>query len=728
MFTQSNQPIDAITPLAVEVHRFMMRNVEIISEYPLQIYESALVFSQQHQDALQGLLRKHRPEWVTLSTPEAEEEQQTQTLSHSQGCEVNKLIFSPDGTMVAAVMDGLRTIKVWDLVTGGRLLWILDHKSRVSWVAFNPQKLQTMATADGRMVRLWDLAKKEQVAPAPLGLTPPSASIGAFSPDGQLLALASGQPDSHICLWDQGTGEEPTVFQQSCGYPEPAHSLAFSTDGAKLISAHVDYTIRLWDVVSHVCVRTIPSGHVSSIVAPAPPASQGNSVSAASAVWANDDEITRWDLRADQTIRRIPLPRGDDTGLDLFRMLVLAPNGDSFAMAMGNEVETWKIVDGHTHRHSVMKIGSTIHALAISADSTTMAIACFAGIFLWGLGGDSQHARVMLDHAGSVDLLRVSGGGDETPKLLVSASMSAGDIKVQHLNSPDGKGTWLQLNDPSGGAAAELIDVAVSPDGTRLLCISDGQPAAVWNLQTFQRDHVIPSRGLSLAAAWIPPPNGNRVAVLLTTGAISLWDVKKRAQVRLYPQRGGGSLERRSDGGCIAVAPSGKRMATSFRSVIELWNPDAPGGKRVRYWGDQATASALRFAEPRSRDRGKDVNQLAVLYHGGDIKIWDVENGSCLRTMVSTRVGATELVAFRPGVCGVMTNAGPAADTSACRDYGVDMDAGWIMKGSERVLWLPADCRPRSVLVVPGKAGAVSTIVLGCWTGRVLVLNLSAQG
>ena len=64
----------------------------------------------------------------------------------------------------------------------------------------------------------------------------------AFSSDGE--RIVSGSHDNSVRIWSVSTGEEVKVLN---GHTNFVISVAFSSDGMRIVSGSVDNSIRLWD-------------------------------------------------------------------------------------------------------------------------------------------------------------------------------------------------------------------------------------------------------------------------------------------------------------------------------------------------------------------------------------------------------------------------------------------------------------------------------------------------
>lgn len=154
---------------------------------------------------------------------------------------VFQVCFSSDNVTLASCSND-RTIMLWNRRTGKRLAKFKDLYSRVMTCKFSPDGTLLAAVVEGERVRIWNAMRGDVVNVLEGHHTQPILSC-TFSPDGNIIATGSG--DKTFALW------KASAVRKLPDYHAKAHeswiqSVAFSPDGHYLATASSDRTVHVW--------------------------------------------------------------------------------------------------------------------------------------------------------------------------------------------------------------------------------------------------------------------------------------------------------------------------------------------------------------------------------------------------------------------------------------------------------------------------------------------------
>ena len=235
---------------------------------------------------------------------DAKTQQHKATLTGHKN-DVRAVVFSPNGQTLASCARNM--IRLWDVHTAEHKITLQGHASHINSIAFSPDG-KTLASGSGfwddndKTIRLWDTKTGEHRATMKWAIT----SL-AFSPNSTILASASR--DATIQLWQVETGKRMQTLK---AYPDNVnmdniviYGIAFSPDGKYLVSANKDrftsrnvsYLIYVWDIESEKRVKTL-TGHSDSITSLAYSADGATLVSG-----SKDGTVLLWEMRPS------PIPR-----------------------------------------------------------------------------------------------------------------------------------------------------------------------------------------------------------------------------------------------------------------------------------------------------------------------------------------------------------------------------------------------------------------------------------
>ena len=418
---------------------------------------------------------------------------------------------------------------------------------------------------------------------------------------GRIAAARSGvSSGSAVHVFDTATGR--LISRHESAHSAPIRALAFASDGAKLATADVEGTIKIWADVEKLDSKSAASmtlkGHEAEIT------DVGFSIDGKRLVSASADKTARvWDMQNAGAAAR-PLEGRSKSSSFVTRF---STDGQLIAAAGGRSVRLWEAATGSLVRELSPADEGRVTSVAFSpTDNRLLAV---------GFGGEADASYVaLLDVDAGVELARLPGATDMPDFVVDENSGAVGALAF----SPDGKflvagfGTKLFLAPPRSPNPLKVWDVArrqlirrlqghtgdclsldFSRDGTLLASGSRDGTAIIWSTETWKAmqtlqnpDHtsLFSQYGPGMVEGVAFSPDGRTLAMASYGGTVQLWDV---ASGKLLESLKGHSSVALG----VAFSPDGRTLASGGSDhTVRLWNVETrrelmqldPGGTELR--------------------------------------------------------------------------------------------------------------------------------------------------
>jgi WD40 repeat protein/HEAT repeat protein len=470
---------------------------------------------------------------------------------------------------------------------------------------FNHIALADLALRDRNPARAWDLLEQ---CPKPLrqwewyhlvrlyhkhqltaGHPTDEVNAVAFSPDGAWLVFAN--QDDTVKVWDAATGKE--VFSLR-GHTGAVRCLAFSPDGKLLASAGRDKTVKVWDLAT----------------------------------------------------RRPRTLRGHG---DTVRCLAFSPDGKLLASAaLDRTVKVWDLAAPEegplTIPHPAAVTSVTFSLPGKSPGELRLASACAAerAVRTW----DPRTGRLLAE-----PFRGYTGGAFSPDGARIALVREDHTVLVLPVDPRLGQGTV-----PLRGHRDAIHAVAFSPDGKRLATASEDQSVRVWDPATGKE--LANLKGHSEGVTGVTFGRDGRVASAGKDQTVRVWNLATGqsdvygagdAPVQRNLRRPESLTLQEYDNHTHAVAfsPDGRLLATAS-SVARSDSPGFAAGE-VKVWNVATGQELHTFTDLPGRIWSLAFNasgeRLALAGKDPTVTVRDVRSGKTLRTLAG-HAGAVECVAW----------------------------------------------------------------------------------
>lgn len=514
-----------------------------------------------------------------------------------------RLVFSPDGRLLATATFRSSTIKLWE-------------------------------TATGRELR--NLSSGGQIG---FGMAP----VVAFSGDSRLVAAAGG--NNSVTVWDVTTGREVKTLaggQASFMSALGISFIGFSADSKKLVT--VSDAIRVWEVPSWRELKTLetsslsPSGFTGGEGGMAL-SSDGNQLARA------DDSglktlIKVLDLAAGREVRSVELANKQIDSLEL------SFTSDGRLLAAGivdKKLKMWEV----TTKPAERELGPTLKehsGIKFSRDGRLVALSEGYQVKVWEVATGRELPPLNVPNTG----VFTENGGVFVAFSADAKKIATGGFGAQTLLWETETGKQLL---PMTGRSNMSYAVSFSADGNHL---SAGGRTR-WDLRT--------GRGLRLSTTpsekqlGMPSPDGKLLAMFSPANStITILETPSGRQLRTLVRT------TTADGvSRVSFSPDGRLLVASY---LEAQSSQRAGmgalQSQVKIWevrsGRELQTLTLATA-PSEVGFSSDGRVLATAGSQGEVALWDTASGSRLRDLTSSPL--SNMTAGMPGAnTGSLPNLG----------------------------------------------------------------------
>ncbi|KAG8723424.1 hypothetical protein FRC09_003385 [Ceratobasidium sp. 395] len=501
-----------------------------------------------------------------------------------------------------------------------------------------------------RLVKLVDTSVRQQ--PRRVYFTGLPIQCVTCSPSGDYIAASAND-----AIWILDTHTQQFVGQPLQGHKSPVLSVAYSPDGAYIVSGSLDYSIRIWDAHTGQPIGKPLHGHTSSVL------SVACSPDGAYIAAGGGCTIRIWNAYSRKLICK---PLKGHTGL--VDSVVYRPDGAH--IASGSADHTIRIWDAHTGQPIGKPLEGhmfSVNSIAYSPDGAYIASGSWDNtVRIWDaqngkpIGNPlSGHIYLVRSVTYSPDGAYIASGSDDgtiriwdvrTSQLIGrlfgsltspvnSVKYSADGAYIASGSSDHTIGIWNTrtrplIGEPLEGHTAAVYSVACSPNGAFIASGSGDCTVRIWDARTGQSVGKPLKGHTSQANSVAYSPDGAYIVSGSSDCTIRVWNARSGQPV-------GGPLEGRTQVLSVAYSPDGAYIASGLRDfTVRIW--DVRTGKPV---GKPLVGHPSPVCSVAYSPDGAYIASGSADY---TIRIWDAHTGQPVGKPLGGDINEFLSVAYSP--------------------------------------------------------------------------------
>ncbi len=528
---------------------------------------------------------------------------------------ITSFTYSPDGKTIVSG-GGDKTVRLWDVHTGGNIKTFTGHTDAVLAVTYSPDGNTIVSVGRDKTVRLWDAHTGDNIKT--LSGHKDIVATVAYSPDGN--TIVSGGWDGMLHRWNARTGQPLETYEVYKGdlYFARGHGGAityttYSPDGKTIATAGSDGKMQWWDAQTGENIKTFTEYVSGSRTITYSPDKKKIAVTAGG-------KVNLWSISG-KHLKTLTGHKGYVAGITFF------PDGNT--LVTGSSDKTARLWNVHTGENIEILTGHTriVYNAVFSPDGDSFITRGGNTLRMWDTNTRKHMATFEGDVHGfrwfrySPDGKRIATRFNDTVRLMDAHTMETNVVLIGHTG--------------------RVYTAVFSPNGNRIATYAKDGTVRLWDAHT--GEHI---KTLSITESPVTvmySSDTDPIAITVNKEAVSLWNVATGQLIKTFESSGrpffGVGQSKNSFGPppyhirSVRYSPNGKTLvAVRYNETVQLWNVDTGKriGKMIKPHKDDPSRGTTNVVY--SPD-GKTIATIPIGNFGGTVRLWDASTGKHLKTL-----------------------------------------------------------------------------------------------